>query len=157
VVVAANKNCLGRRPFAKRPPAPALIGVLFALCGVACADSIIIGHQDRRLANGPWGGEHIALTVTDAGAHVEFDCASGDITRPLVVDDKGHMVLDGVYIPERIGPVHVGDAPDARAARYDGQLDGEKLTLDVVLKASKEVVGHFAVTHGAEARVRKCR
>jgi hypothetical protein len=55
-----------------------------------------------------------------------------------------------------MGPARMGDVPDTKAARYEGQVDGEKLTLDVVLKDTKATIGHYVVTLGTEARLRKC-
>jgi hypothetical protein len=96
------------------------------------------------------------LTVTDTGAHLEFDCASGDIPRPLTVDDRGDLRANGVLVRERPGAVRLGEEPARQAARYAGRLDGQTLRFDVTLGA-KEVFGHFTVTLGAAPRVRKCR
>ena len=147
-----------RRPFSDSPSVPfwLQVGILCALCGVACASATMMARQDRHLATGTWGGEHLKLVIAGDGAHLEFDCASGEIAKPLVVDDKGHFVMDGVFVPQRMGPARMGDVPDTKAARYEGQVDGEKLTLDVVLKDTKATIGHYVVTLGTEARLRKC-
>lgn len=38
--------------------------------------------QSRDL-RGAWGGEHIAMEVTDPGATIEYDCAHGRITEKI--------------------------------------------------------------------------
>jgi hypothetical protein len=108
-----------------------------------------------RLKTGAWGGEHVALTVTDAGAHVELDCAYGDISEPVTIDRDGRMAVRGVYVfqagPER-------ENPNRKPARFSGTLSGEVLTFEVRLIESGEIVGTFKVAYGAPPRgVRKCR
>ena len=109
-----------------------------------------------RLQTGSWGGEHIALTVTGAGGHLEFDCASGDITQPLVVDDLGRLDAGGVFVQEHAGPIRVGEEPDRKPARYSGHLTGKTLILTVTLVDSNESIGSFTLTYAAEPRIRKC-
>src|ERR1700704_3092933 len=47
----------------------------------ACAGSTIVGVDGDRLQTGTWGGRQAAVTVTSTGAHVEFPCASGDVSQ----------------------------------------------------------------------------
>ncbi len=41
--------------------------------------------QSRDL-RGTWGGQSIAMEVTDAGATIEYDCAHGRITEKIAPD-----------------------------------------------------------------------
>ena len=122
----------------------------------ACATSIV-GIDDTRVPTGVWGGDHVALTFTEAGAHLEFDCASGDVTVPLTLDKTGRLEVDGVFIREHGGPIRSDEVPDRQPARYSGHVEGQTMTLEVTLTSSNESVGSFTVTLGAEPRVRKCR
>lgn len=115
------------------------------------------GRSDKRVATGAWGGRHVALTVTDAGARLEFDCAAGEISEALTIDSSGRLAVDGVFIRERPGAQRVGEEPARQPARYTGKLDGDTLTLDVTLKESNQSVGSYTVTRGNEARLFKCR
>jgi hypothetical protein len=109
------------------------------------------------VATGTWGGPHVALSVAEAGAHLEFDCASGEISQPLTIDSRGNLAVDGVFIRERPGPQRVGEEPPKYAARYSGTIDGNTLTFDVTLTDSKESIGRFTVSRGKEPQVFKCR
>jgi hypothetical protein len=129
--------------------------LLFVAAG-ACA-SATTSPSDSRVATGTWGGPHIGISVTEAGAHIEFDCAYGDIDRPLTVDDRGGLAVDGVFVREHGGPVREGEEADKKPARYSGRLDGATMTLDVILKDSNEKIGTFTLKHGAAPGVRKCR
>jgi hypothetical protein len=132
-------------------------GILLLIASGACASAMMAGADRDRLREGVWGGEHVALTVTDAGAHVEFDCAFGDISQPLTIDADGRLAVDGVYVQERGGPVGVGEEPARTPARYSGRLSGQTLAFGVTLIESNDTVGSFTVVRGVTPRVRKCR
>jgi hypothetical protein len=130
------------------------VGVFSA--SIACAAlPVTVGIADR-VANGTWGGEHAALTVTDTGAHLEFDCATGDITQPLLLDERGHLVVDGVFVRQRAGPARSDEPVDRRPARYSGRVEGKTMTFDVILIGADERVGTFTVIHGEEPVLFKC-
>ena len=146
--------------------------ILFALLaivgtGASCATPLETPQAPPRtepmspgqtaVATGVWGGDHIGLTVTDSGAQLEFDCATGEITRRLTVDASGRGLFDGLYVQERGGPVRLGQEPERQAARYAARVAGTTLTLDVTLSASGTAVGSFSLTHGRTPRVKKCR
>ena len=114
------------------------------------------GDRRRSSAARDVGGEHIGLTVTRAGAHLEFDCASGDISVPLGLDARSRFAVDGIYVPEHPGPVRIGDAAEKKPARYAGTVNGRTMTLGVTLVAGNEAVGTFTLTFDAAPRVRKC-
>jgi hypothetical protein len=132
-------------------------GALLLVWTGACVGAVMVGADGDRLRAGTWGGEHVALTVTETGGHVEFDCAFGDISQPLTTDPDGRLAVEGVYVQERGGPTRVGEEPDRQPARYAGRLNGQTLTFDVILIESKETIGSFTVVRGATPRVRKCQ
>ena len=91
------------------------------------------GHAqtpDLPLLAGEWGGPHIRLIASDAGARVEYDCATGSIDDPLRPDGEGRFESRGSYVEERGGPVLRGEpAPKPRPARYRGWTDGTDMRL----------------------------
>jgi hypothetical protein len=130
--------------------------VVACLVGYAASCASSTSPSDSRLPTGVWGGDHVAMTVSAGGAHLEFDCAHGDIGQPLMVDDSGRLSVDGTFTQEHGGPIRVGETEDKKPARYSGKLSGETMTLSVTLTDTKETVGSFTVTRGGDARVRKC-
>ena len=141
-----------------RSSAPLLIAFALAFaCASAKVPPATSTLPPQRVANGAWGGEHVALTVTDAGARLEFDCATGEINQPLTSNAEGHFAATGVFVRERAGALRIGDQPTRQPARYEGHLEGNRLTFDVVLTESNEKAGTFTVERGATPRVRKCR
>jgi hypothetical protein len=114
-----------------------------------------VAFGEERSAN-VWGGQHIAITMTDAGAEIEFDCATGTISAPLTVDPNGKFQADGTYTREHGGPVQ-RDEPGAVAAKYSGTIAGNTMHLDIVLSQSKESAGSYVLTKGQAGKVFKCR
>ena len=126
---------------------------LLVTCG--CASSTV-ATEAGRVSIGTWGGEHVLLTVTADGAHLDFDCASGDIMRPLTLDSNRRLAVDGVFLQKRGGPIRLGQEPDRKPARYAGHLRDNTLTFDVVLLDSRESVGSFTAIFGATPRLVRC-
>jgi hypothetical protein len=105
---------------------------------------------------GVWGGQHVALTVTEAGAHLEFDCASGDIEKPLVGDSRGRVDTEGTLTLEG-GPVRTDGKRERKAVRYTGRVDGRTMTLEVTVVEPPEKIGSYTLELGREPILRKCR
>ena len=110
--------------------------------------------QSRDL-RGTWGGEHIAMEVTDAGATIEYDCAHGRITEKIAPDAEGKFEAKGVHTRERGGPVRQGE-DDSQPAIYRGSIKDQMMTLAVELTENNESAGTFTLTHGKTGRIRKC-
>lgn len=110
--------------------------------------------QSRDL-RGTWGGEHIAMEVTDAGATIEYDCAHGRITEKIAPDADGKFEAKGFHTRERGGPVRQGEN-DEEPAVYRGSVKDETMTLAVELTQKNESAGAFTLTQGKTGRIRKC-
>jgi len=109
------------------------------------------------VANGTWGGAHVALDVTDAGATVEYDCAHGEIAERLKLDAAGRFQAQGTHSPEHGGPVRDGETPVRRKASYAGTIKGRQMRLTVTLADPAETLGPFELVQGREGDLVKCR
>ncbi len=112
--------------------------------------------QDRTVATGLWGGRGISLQVDERGARVEYDCAHGEITGPLSLNDRGEFEAAGKYVPETPGPTRVG-AEYEHMARYAGRVQGDRMTLTVTLADTQEKIGTFTLEHGRGPALVKCQ
>ena len=110
--------------------------------------------QSRDL-RGTWGGEHIAMEVTDGGATIEYDCAHGRITQKIAPDAAGKFEAKGAHTRERGGPTRQGE-DNEQPAVYRGSIKDETMTLSVELAQQNESVGTFTLTQGKTGRIRKC-
>lgn len=105
---------------------------------------------------GPWGGEHIALTVTQMGASFEIDCAHGTIDEALKLDGNGRFSATGVYVRERGGPDREGQRPDSNPARFTGWTDGQRMTLTITLSDTGQTIMEFNLVRNKEPQMTKC-
>ncbi|MDQ6694658.1 MAG: hypothetical protein M3014_09600 [Chloroflexota bacterium] len=108
------------------------------------------------LTAGIWGGQHAVLRVTDTGATIEFDCAHGTITQPLVVSADGQIDVAGQFVQEHGGPSVPDDSVDAQPARYTGTTDGKTINLTVILTKQNQVLSTYTLTFGAPGKLVKC-
>ena len=111
----------------------------------------------KPIATGIWGGPHINITVAAKSATIEYDCAHGTITGPLVVDSEGHFKLRGTHTMERGGPVRMDETPNQHPALYTGYIKGDSMTLTVKLSDTDETFDTYTLVHGKSGRVFKCK
>jgi hypothetical protein len=133
-------------------------GIFFLL--IAALVILAAGPCVRDLA-GPiapseWGGEHIGLTVSDAGGVLEYDCASGTIDQRIAAATDGTFTAIGTHTKGHGGPIMQGEVPDRHPARYDGWTDGETMKLTVTLTDTGEKLGDYVLIRGQSARVFRC-
>ena len=101
-----------------------------------------------------WGGSHIGLVITVTGGTVEYDCAEGEILEPIRVTNGKFDVL-GLHYIGMGGPIGA-DRVHPRPARYQGNVDGDNMTMTVTLTDTKEQVGTFTLVRGTNPHVVKC-
>lgn len=109
----------------------------------------------QRQLSGLWGGMHVTLETSERGASLEFDCATGTIREPIVLDSAGHFDVAGSYNREGPGPVRQGVQTDS-SARYSGTVTGEEMTLAVRLEGSSEPLLNLSLTRGKQGKIQKC-
>ena len=105
---------------------------------------------------GVWGGDHLRIDLTPTGGTLEYDCAAGELSAPLVPDAVGRVAADGVHNPGMGGPIPIDYEPPRQPARYTGTVSGNRLTLTVTIVATGERVGTFVLYRGRDGAVFKC-
>ncbi len=114
-------------------------------------------RPQRSVALGTWGGQHIRMIVTANGATIEYDCAQGTVASKLMLDAERKFSLTGSHMREGPGPTRIGVTRPSSPARFDGQVNGDEMSLSVVLTDANESIGDFVLRRGSEGRLRKCR
>jgi hypothetical protein len=118
--------------------------------------SVNAGTQKmHRIATGVWGGEHIRIDVRAKSATIEYDCASGMIDGPLLVNSNGEFNLRGTHKMERGGPVRADDNPKEHPATYTGSIKGNTMTL--TLKFADFEPETFTLEKGKPGELFKCK
>jgi len=111
--------------------------------------------KQQRIATGVWGGQHINIKVGANSATIEYDCASGVIDGPLVVDSDGNFKLHGTHHMERGGPVRSDEEPRQVPATYTGSIKGNTMTLTLKLSDSDEET--FTLERGKPGELFRCK
>jgi hypothetical protein len=109
----------------------------------------------QRIPSGEWGGQHISINVRAKSATIEYDCASGVINGPLVIDADGHFNLRGTHRPERGGPIRADDNSAGHPATYTGTIKGNTMTLTLKVGDSDEET--FTLEKGKPGELVKCK
>jgi len=120
---------------------------------LACADA---RTAPPSLITGEWGGDHAGLVAMPDSGTMEYDCAAGRITQPLRPLADGSVLALGTHTPGHGGPVRIDEVLPRRPARYTGRVDGDRLTLTVVMTDSNATVGTFELFRGRSPHVFKC-
>jgi hypothetical protein len=109
----------------------------------------------QRISTGDWGGQHIKMKVTAKSATIEYDCASGVIQGPLVVDGDGNFKLRGTHRRQHGGPIRADETPNDHPATYTGSIKGNMMTLNLKIGDSDEET--FTLEKGKEGELFRCK
>jgi len=109
--------------------------------------------SEPSMPTGSWGGDHISMTITESGAHLELDCAHGDIRSQL---PAAPFTVPGTFVRERGGPIRVDDTTDSHPAMYSASISANTMSLTIRVTDSGETLGPFALLRGTAGRVVKC-
>jgi hypothetical protein len=125
--------------------------IVMGLGAAACTT-----HPTPVVAQGPWGGSHVSMNVTPEGARLEYDCADGGIDEPLRPDADGRFVAAGTHTPGHGGPIRVGEILPVFRARYDGRVEGGRMSLHVTLTETGVELGPFELRQGISGLLVRC-
>ena len=111
--------------------------------------------KDRRVPEGKWGGHHVRLEVSGTGAEFEFDCAHGRLSAPLTLQN-GRFAATGTYVRE-VGPTRQDESGQGQRVFFKGEVEGLRMKLIFSLTEDFKEAQTFTLTHGADARLLKCK
>ena len=129
-----------------------LLAVTIGLATLVGCSGTIIGIS----TGDSFGGVGVLLVVREAGADMEFDCATGRIEEPMFFSANGTFDVDGTFTPAMGGPVREDDPPIPEAARYMGVLRGDRLTLSAILIGDGMTIGPYELRRGEAPLLRRC-
>ena len=138
-------------PRATATPAPAKTMITNSNNSPSPATGAASANQNL---SGVWGGLHVILEISSDSATLEFDCASGSIKDPILLDSTGYFDVVGSYNRQGPGPTRQG-AKTESDARYSGMVNGDTMKLSVQLPGSAEIL-EFSLTHGKQGKITKC-
>jgi hypothetical protein len=74
----------------------------------------------------------------------------------MTLGEGDRFDVAGRFVREHGGPTRKDEVEDALPARYQGSVQGQAMSLKIVLEGG-ETVGPFELTLGGRARLMKCR
>lgn len=116
----------------------------------------MVQTKKTKVAPGKWGGTSIGLSVEETTVTIEFDCATAEITRNLMIDKTGNFSTEGIYIRRSPGALRVKFPPKRAPARFEGKISGKTMTLKITLTETGEKIGDFTLQRGKTPTIRKC-
>lgn len=105
--------------------------------------------------SGEWGGKHLRLNLTSIGGTLEYDCAAGTISHPLVMQRDGTFVAEGTHTPGWGGPEIEGQVLPTYRVRYNGSVRGDRMSLQGRVE-NGVLLGPFTLGRGAEPIIFRC-
>lgn len=108
------------------------------------------------MSPGNWGATGVNFVVEETGVKIEYDCAAGEITQKVVLDEQGGFSADGVYTRRYPGALRVKFLPEPQPARYEGKISGDKLTLKVTLTQTGETLAEVVLQRDTTGRIHRC-
>jgi len=107
-----------------------------------------------RVSIGVWGGPDLEMQVTQQGAELQFDCARGTISQPLLLDKAGKFKSKGSF-QTQAGPARIDRPPRGADAVYVGTVHGDTMQLELKL-SDKESPENFTLVRGQTGNLKKC-
>lgn len=111
--------------------------------------------QQAPQLSGSWGGRGAGLVLEGGLGRLVYDCASGTVDTAILPGKDGRFSAEGTHRPGQGGPVRVGQIFTSHRATYAGEVQGEQMTLRVVVE-NGDVLGPFTLTRGAEPQILRC-
>lgn len=135
-----------------------IVAMLVGLVTPGCAAGVRATEPARvdSVKAGPWGGQHIAMTVAQSGMDIEFDCGKATVTGAIETDRDGAFTATGTFLQERPGPT-TPDGPPQRPMRLSGTVKGDDMQVNIVLTDRDEDVGTFTLSFGGAAKLTRCK
>ena len=103
---------------------------------------------------GTWGAQGAEMQVSNAGADVLFNCASGEIHEPLTLASDGSFSWSGTYTRTFPAPGTPPDSP--HAATYSGSATASQVTLVVTVPDISLATSPVVLTHGEDGVMALC-
>jgi hypothetical protein len=128
--------------------------LVFAGTGIAAAPQNSAART-KSVSPGIWGGEHARMEVNEHGATLDFECATAEISEPLVLDGDGRFHAKGTFQAQGPGPSRDLDSAHPNAD-FSGKVTGGQLELQ--MKIDGESDSHsYTLVRGRQTRLRTCK
>ncbi|MFN8579607.1 MAG: hypothetical protein U0163_01320 [Gemmatimonadaceae bacterium] len=129
---------------------------IIALGGLAFLAASCRSFEPGVALVGTWGGQDISLELTATGGTISHGCAGGSLAEPLVPDNSGRVHATGEEVAGMGAPPPPGYIPPRYAVRYDGRVDGNRLTLTVTPIDNPSLAAKYTAVRGRAPQIYYC-
>jgi hypothetical protein len=129
---------------------------LFVILGllISCTKDETLS-PDTTLFTGKWGGQGISVVASDTQVTLDFDCASGTISKKVLMSNN-QFSEKGTYT-QFSGNVPINaDPPQPKSVLYVGSLSANDLSLTIKSEDGKTVIGKYTITKGDAGKIVRC-
>jgi|HubBroStandDraft_4_1064222.scaffolds.fasta_scaffold161099_2 hypothetical protein len=135
------------------------VAILLAVAMIHASDGNCEASSDAKQAPvsiGKWGGTHVEMEVTEQGASLDFDCARGAISEPLLLDAAGKFQVKGTFYPQHGGPIKKDEPLRSIAVVYSGAVQGDSMELEFTIAEDNGSPQKFTLVRGKNGNLRRC-
>jgi hypothetical protein len=129
---------------------------LFIILGllISCTKDATLS-PDTTPFTGKWGGQGISVIASDTQVTLDFDCASGIISKKVLMSNN-QFSEKGTYT-QFSGNVPINaDPPLPKNVQYEGLLSVNNLSLTIKSEDGKTLIGKYTITKGDAGKIVRC-
>lgn len=95
------------------------------------------------------------MNLTSAGGTIEYDCASGSLSEPIIPGSDGGFEVQGTHTPGHGGPAIEGEILPVYRVRFTGVVRGDRMTMTGRVE-NGVLLGPFTLRRGSESGIFRC-
>lgn len=105
---------------------------------------------------GTWRSHTAELTLTEQGGSIQFGCATGSISRAVLVNAQGEFSANGTYTQgSGVAPPPNFPPPTPQPTVYSGKLSGNTLSFSAQIQSGSSL-GPITVVRDSSDQVFLC-
>ena len=114
---------------------------------VSCTKDNTLGPDT--LFIGRWGGQGISVLATDTQVTLDFNCASGTISKRV-------MLSNNLFLEKGTYTQFTGNTPVNANVLYEGNLSINDLSLTIKSEDGKTIIGKYLIIKNDTGKVIRC-
>jgi hypothetical protein len=107
------------------------------------------------LFTGRWGGQGISVLVSDTQVTLDFNCASGTISKKVMLSNN--LFLERGTYTQNSGNMPINAIlPEPQIVQYEGNLSGSNLSLVIKSEDGNTIIGEYMIVKNESGKIIRC-
>lgn len=107
------------------------------------------------LFTGRWGGQGISVLVSDTQVTLDFNCASGTISKKVILSNN--LFLEKGTYTQNSGNMPINAIlPEPQIVQYEGNLSGSNLSLVIKSEDGNTIIGEYMIVKNESGKIIRC-